>query len=110
MEGKTQLRSDLKKFRAQRTSLKMAVLETLNKLGKHGIEFTDDSKRPWAINLEVYREFPVREIRMYENKLQLKDWDVEHAEWEDASFDWDRENWLELADVATLLVDAEIWD
>ena len=110
MEGKTQLRSDLKKFRQQRVSLKMAVLETLNKLGKHGIEFTDEDHRPWAINLETYREFPVRAIRMYDNKLQLKDWDGYITEWEDASFDWDKLNWLELADIATLLVESEIWN
>lgn len=108
MEGKTQLRSDLKKFRAQRTSLKMAVLETLNKLGKYGFEF-DEERRPSAINLEVYREFPVRAIRMYDNKLQIKDWDGYMTDWEDASFDWDKPNWLELADIATLLLDADIW-
>ena len=110
MEGKTQLRSDLKKFRAQRTSLKMAVMETLNHVKLDQTVYFPEKKRPSAIRLEDNVAFAVGAIRIYNNSLQVKDADDMKGDWMKASFDYDEPNWMELADVATLLLESEIWD
>lgn len=107
---KKSLRSEYKRFRTAKTSLKMALCETLNHVGDSGVDFIDENSRPYAVETQNYKEFPVCAVRMHDNKLQVKDWDKPSDGWLNASFDWSEEIVVDLGDIAYLVLNSEIWD